>query len=130
MPSETEKKPVEKTLLDLLIHDLQIDREIMRTLIQNVSATRTWLVGIGNLKTREQFRLFLEDTQKVMRMMDDQRGNVLDYLFKSKDQWNKLQRQQSESVKNVEEPKLTSSEPSPSCAQDAGEQEKSPASST
>ena len=97
---ETDKKietirpgqKVEKSLLELLIHDLTIDKELITTFNENIAALQGWLAGIADIKVRETFRMFLTDAHAVMGGMAGQRRLMLEHLEKMEGQWQKMWR--------------------------------------
>ena len=80
-------KMPEDNLLDLLINDLSIDREIHKLSSENISAAQKWLAGIQDIRVREIFRLFLEDSKGVVGKMASQRVLMLKTLKEWKNQW-------------------------------------------
>lgn len=112
----------ETSLIDLLINDLTIDREIIKTFQGNVTALKGWLPGIGEIRTRETYRLFLDDAKTVLGAMTRQRVLMLKTLHQMRKEW-KLQ-QQSASASNVTGTKLTLSPKPDSSVPGATEPEK------
>lgn len=108
------------TLMELLIRDLSIDRELIMALRTNLTALKTWLPGIGNRQARETFRKFIEDSNGVLDGMAKQRNLMLISLAKMEGKW----RQQQQPT--VGTPTSTSDAPPTPSATDAPEALKSP----
>jgi hypothetical protein len=77
----------DRSLMELLLRDLSIDREIMMALRSNVTALKTWLPGIGNREARETFRKFCEDTSKCIDAMGKQRELQIISLKRMEKSW-------------------------------------------
>lgn len=110
----------ETTLMELMIRDLSIDRELIKALRTNFTAAKTWLPSIGNRQGRETFRKLLEDSSNVLDGMSKQRSLMLISLAKMEGVWRKQQQPTAET------PSSTSDvQPTPS-ATDAPEAPKNP----
>lgn len=81
----------ETTLMELLIRDLSIDRELIMALRTNFTSLKTWLPGIGNRQARETFRKFIEDSNGVLDGMAKQRNLMLISLAKMEGRWRQQQ---------------------------------------
>jgi hypothetical protein len=103
----------------LFDRDIVIDIKIIATLQTNVTALKAWLAGINDLKTRETFRMFLEDCKGVLTAMKSQHDLQLGTIRKMKKKW----QQQTASAGSAEEKDSTSkSTPPISSAPDAAVQ--------
>jgi len=114
------------TLLDLLVKDLTIDREIIKSARENHTAIKGWLAGIANIEVREMFRLYIEDNARRDDATASQRELQLNTLGKMQKLWMRTQQQQPTPADPATETKSVSSMDSASSVVDATEQEKSP----
>lgn len=83
-------------LFDLIIKDAETDLAIIRTMRENITALRGWLGSIGNAKTRDTFKAFLDDTSQVTTCMSGQKKLIVNHLTEMKARWETMEKKQSE----------------------------------
>jgi hypothetical protein len=120
-PSGDKVTSVKHNTFELLIHDAETDLAIIKTVRDNTTALRSWVGSIGNAKTRDVFKAFLDDLSQVTSSMSGQKKIILNHLAGMNEQWKKQQIAQSAAASEPTAPEPSSAAPEPSSAAPAAE---------
>ena len=89
-PAGAEVSSKKQNVFELLIRDAETDLAIATTMRENITALRSWVGSIGNAKTRDVFKAFLDDSSQVLTSMSGQKKLILNHLNGMKAQWEKM----------------------------------------